>query len=118
MLGVERIAYAVTKEQIDDIPGVLQSFATIGEGIEKLNPDAGQVHFEAPLSALKKSEAIEKGSKLDVPLDSTWSCLLGGVAHSGKCRQCSSRTGAFEESQIEDTTVYRDQRPDLDFLRA
>ena len=118
LLGVERIAFAVTSEQTEDFPGVIQSFAAFGKGIRHLNPDAGQVQFETPLASLKKSEVIDKGSKLNVPVDCTWSCLLGGVAHCGKCRQCLSRKEAFKKSKTKDTTVYRDQRSDLDFLGA
>ena len=118
ILGVGRIAYAVTKEQVRDIPGVLKSFRGFEKGILHLNPDAGKITFETPFDSLNKSAIIAKGAKLGVPLDYTWSCLLGGIAHCGKCRQCLSRKKAFRKSKTIDSTVYRDQRPDLDFLGA
>ena len=118
ILGVGRIAYAVTKEQTDGIIGLRESFGSIKNGIEKLNPDAGTINFETPMASLEKSEIVAKGSNLGVPLDCTWSCLLGGVAHCGRCRQCLARKDAFEKSNSNDPTVYRDQRPDLEFLRG
>ena len=116
ILGITRIAYAVTREQTQSLPGVIQSFQKFQEGIEALNPDAGNLVFETPLAQLDKSDVVAKGLELGIALDCTWSCLLGGVAHCGKCRQCVSRREAFAKGKLKDPTVYRDQRPDLDFL--
>ncbi len=108
LLGVEHVAFAVTKEQTKAVPGVLKSLDSFSKAVEILNTKAGSFSLETPFQNLTKAEIIKKGAKLKVPFDSTWSCLLGGIMHCGKCVQCLERQSAFKAAKINDSTVYEE----------
>ncbi len=45
----------------------------------------------APLGTLDRSQVIELAKRLRVPLRLTYSCLLGGQRHCGRCESCLDR---------------------------
>lgn len=64
------------------------------------------VHLEAPLSRLSKVEIIQRGSKLNVPWELSWSCYEDGDTHCGTCSSCRSRRKAFQLADVYDPTEY------------
>jgi 7-cyano-7-deazaguanine synthase len=101
-------------------------------------PDATPAFFEAmagalslgldrpitiatPFAGLEKSDVIQLGAELGVPLELTLSCMnprarapeineLGAhfsrIAHCGQCSKCRERRDAFAEAGIDDRTRY------------
>ena len=64
------------------------------------------IEIIAPFISKTKAELIKYGSSLDVPYEKTWSCLLGGIVHCGRCWGCARRKNAFHDAQVPDPTEY------------
>jgi len=65
-----------------------------------------KVRLVTPLQWLMKSEIVEKGAKLEVPFELTWSCYKGEEKHCGACPTCYSRKEAFIHAGVKDPTEY------------
>jgi 7-cyano-7-deazaguanine synthase len=67
------------------------------------------IEIEAPFATLHKSEVIQRGIALGVPLELTLSCMQpkDGL-HCGRCSKCRERRDAFREAGVDDPTAYRE----------
>jgi 7-cyano-7-deazaguanine synthase len=65
------------------------------------------IDVAAPFAALHKSDVIQLGVKLGVPLELTLSCMnpQRGL-HCGICSKCRERRDAFNEAGLADPTTY------------
>lgn len=65
------------------------------------------IAVDAPFRALDKSEVIQRGVNLGVPLELTLSCMnpKDGL-HCGACSKCRERRDAFREAGVRDPTAY------------
>ena len=65
------------------------------------------IAIEAPFASWHKSDLIQLGANLGVPLELTLSCMnpQRGL-HCGLCSKCRERRDAFHEAGIEDLTTY------------
>lgn len=61
-----------------------------------------KIKVEAPLLHKTKKGIVEMGTKLNAPLELTWSCYVGGEVPCGKCDACQLRAQGFEEAGKED----------------
>ena len=68
---------------------------------------AAPIEIAAPFVALHKSDVIERGIALGVPLQLTLSCMhpANGL-HCGRCSKCRERRDAFREARVADPTAY------------
>ena len=64
------------------------------------------IKLEAPLVNLTKAQVVERGVKLGVPFELTWSCYNGGEKQCGKCGTCIDRRKAFEINNMQDPVGY------------
>jgi 7-cyano-7-deazaguanine synthase len=66
-----------------------------------------RIEIAAPFAALHKSDVIQLGVKLGVPLELTLSCMnpQRGL-HCGICSKCRERRDAFNEAGLADPTTY------------
>ena len=64
--------------------------------------------IDAPFATLHKSDVIQRGVELAVPLELTLSCMQpkDGL-HCGQCSKCRERRDAFLEAGVGDPTRYR-----------
>jgi 7-cyano-7-deazaguanine synthase len=71
---------------------------------------AYDITVEAPFVTKEKSEVIQLGLTLGVPLELTLSCMnpRGGL-HCGQCSKCRERRDAFNEAGVVDPTSYAAQ---------
>ncbi len=53
-----------------------------------------------------KSDLIKWGSKLNIPMERTWSCYRGLRFHCGRCLACDARKHEFKKARIPDRTHY------------
>lgn len=61
-----------------------------------------QLSIEAPFVYMTKKDVVEKGLKLGVPYELTWSCYEGNDRPCGVCGTCIDRRKAFEENGVAD----------------
>lgn len=55
----------------------------------------GAVSLQAPFLTMSKSQVVQQGRKMGVPLGITWSCYRGGDSPCRRCGACESRDGAL-----------------------
>jgi len=65
------------------------------------------IRLVTPLQWMKKYEIVEKGTKLGVHYEDTWSCYDNGDRHCGECPTCLARKEAFKLAGISDPTAYK-----------
>jgi 7-cyano-7-deazaguanine synthase len=66
------------------------------------------IGVETPLAAMRKSEVIQRGAELGVPMELTMSCMAPKDGrHCGRCSKCRERIDAFREAGVADPTAYR-----------
>ncbi|MGE0704905.1 MAG: 7-cyano-7-deazaguanine synthase [Vicinamibacterales bacterium] len=71
--------------------------------------------IDAPYESLDKTDVVRRGLRYGVPLELTLSCMnpvrLDALPiHCGLCSKCRERHDGFVAADVEDPTVYHDQR--------
>lgn len=64
------------------------------------------VQIEAPVIDMSKKEIVEFGSKVNAPMELSYSCYIGEEQHCGSCESCMRRKRAFEMASVLDKTEY------------
>jgi 7-cyano-7-deazaguanine synthase len=64
------------------------------------------IQIRTPIIAMKKSEIITLGKKLNAPLELTWSCYAKSEQACGDCDSCALRLKAFREAGVRDPVSY------------
>jgi len=65
-----------------------------------------QIEIKTPVIAMKKSQIVELGQKLNAPFELTWSCYRQSEQACGDCDSCALRLRAFREAGVEDLIPY------------
>jgi 7-cyano-7-deazaguanine synthase len=65
-----------------------------------------KIEIKAPVIAMKKSQIVELGKKLNAPLELTWSCYKESDEACGDCDSCALRLRAFRDAGINDPIPY------------
>jgi len=65
-----------------------------------------RIEIKTPVIALKKSEIVELGEKLESPFELTWSCYRNSDAACGDCDSCALRLRAFRAAGVVDPIPY------------
>lgn len=68
------------------------------------------IDVAAPFADWSKTEIVERGRKLAVPYELTWSCYRADEPACGTCDACAYRLKAFREAGVKDPIEY-EQRP-------
>jgi 7-cyano-7-deazaguanine synthase len=68
---------------------------------------AQPIEVVAPLASMDKSEVIQLGVELGVPLELTLSCMNPQEGrHCGRCSKCRERRDGFADAGVDDPTAY------------
>lgn len=65
-----------------------------------------RVQIRTPVIAMRKSEIVELGQKLNAPLELTWSCYGESEQACGDCDSCALRLRAFRDAGVRDPIPY------------
>ena len=87
-------------------PEYFKAFQRMADLATKKGVQGDSIEIKTPLLHLSKAEIIKKGLELDVPLDKTWSCYIGGDKACGRCDSCILRLRGFKEAGAEDPLDY------------
>lgn len=96
-MGLKKILYGVIGE--GGVTGIPDTSFEFTEAISNAVKEGtkNKIIVEAPLGMFGKSEVIQLGRKLKVPLTETYSCYAGTTVPCGKCEACIQRINAFKE---------------------
>lgn len=64
------------------------------------------IHIRTPVIAMKKSEIVALGQRLNAPLELTWSCYAESERACGDCDSCALRLRAFRDAGVRDPVPY------------
>ena len=64
------------------------------------------ISIETPVIKLSKAEIIKLGTKLNAPLELTWSCYKNEDIACGVCDSCAFRLRGFQQARINDPIPY------------
>ncbi|WP_266076253.1 7-cyano-7-deazaguanine synthase QueC [Haladaptatus caseinilyticus] len=73
--------------------------------------DETDIELVAPFVEWSKTDIAERGVKLDVPYEHTWSCYREEEPACGTCDACAYRLQAFHNIDVRDPIDY-EERPD------
>jgi 7-cyano-7-deazaguanine synthase len=85
-----------------------QFIDALGKLVDVANEGFDPPRIEAPFLHWTKTEIALHGTRLNAPLELTWSCYKGGERHCGVCGTCYERREAFREAGLRDPTDYVD----------
>lgn len=112
-----QIAYAAHSGDHAIYPDCRNAFAdTMAAAIELA--DWEKVELIRPFVDWTKADIVRRGAELGVPFAQTWSCYKGGQLHCGRCGTCIERREAFDLAALDDPTLYADDAPSVESLRA
>ena len=103
-LGINAIDYSGYP---DCRPEYLEAYERMANLATKATTQDGRTfHLHAPLIYMNKADIIQKGVKLGVPYELTWSCYEGGEFACGTCDSCLLRLNGFMEAGLKDPIGY------------
>ena len=99
-IGVQSSDYAGYP---DCRPEYIEAFQRV---IDLGTSDSVHIKLMTPFVRMNKKQILEKGLRLGVPYEHTWSCYRNSENACGTCDSCYYRLKAFEEIGIEDPIPY------------
>ena len=95
VLGVNAVDYSGYP---DCRPDYLEAFQTLANLASKAGRENQGTQLWAPLVAWSKTKIVEEALRLNVPIQTTWSCYSGGESPCGVCDSCRIRDAALREA--------------------
>ncbi|MGE4580867.1 MAG: 7-cyano-7-deazaguanine synthase QueC [Synechococcus sp.] len=95
VLGVNAVDYSGYP---DCRPDYLNAFQTLADLASKAGRENQGTQLWAPLVAWSKTRIVEEALRLNVPIQTTWSCYSGGESPCGVCDSCRIRDAALREA--------------------
>ncbi|MBN1280745.1 MAG: 7-cyano-7-deazaguanine synthase QueC [Candidatus Thermoplasmatota archaeon] len=92
-------------------PEYIDAFQHLASLATKRGIKGKTITIEAPLLHFTKAEIIQKGVKLHVPFQYTWSCYRGGTTACGRCDSCLLRLKGFQDAHHKDPLAYHAYPP-------
>ncbi|MBQ4415312.1 MAG: 7-cyano-7-deazaguanine synthase QueC [Methanomicrobium sp.] len=99
-IGVQSSDYAGYP---DCRPEYIEAFQRV---IDLGTSDSVHIKLMTPFVRMNKKQILEKGLRLGVPYEHTWSCYRNSENACGTCDSCYYRLKAFNEIGIEDPIPY------------
>lgn len=116
-INASAVAYAAHNGDHAIYPDCRSEFADAMQTAIQL-ADWNTIELMRPFVDWSKADIVQRGYQLNTPLERTWSCYNGGHVHCGRCGTCIERREAFDLCGIKDPTLYANDAPSLDQLRA
>jgi len=112
VIGAQTIIIGAVEEDGSGYPDCRRKFFDAFEAMIQLGTKPGShIQIQTPLIASDKAEIVTLGTKLEAPLELTWSCYSSSEKACGVCDSCALRLRGFAKAGYEDPIEY-DQRPD------
>ena len=95
VLGVNAVDYSGYP---DCRPDYLEAFQSLADLASKAGREGHGTQLWAPLVEWSKTRIVEEALRLNVPIQTTWSCYSGGDEACGVCDSCRIRDAALREA--------------------
>jgi len=107
VIGATKIYIGAVAEDSSGYPDCRPEFYEAFQRVVDLGtkPET-QIEIRTPVIALKKSQIVELGQRLQAPLELTWSCYRESEYACGDCDSCALRLRAFRAAGIPDPIPY------------
>jgi len=107
VIGAGRIYIGAVGEDSSGYPDCRPAFFEAFERAVSLGtrPET-LIEIRTPVIAMKKSEIVELGQRLEAPLELTWSCYQESERACGICDSCALRLRAFRAAGVADPISY------------
>ncbi len=100
--GANQIALGINAMDYSGYPDCRPDYIHAYQKLAKLSNKAGRegkvINLWAPLLHWKKVKIIQEALRLNIPIQSTWSCYSGEENPCGKCDSCRIRDAALKEA--------------------
>ena len=100
--GAERLVLGVNAVDYSGYPDCRPDYLNVFQQLANLASKAGReghgTELWAPLVEWSKTRIVEEALRLNVPIQSTWSCYSGGSTPCGICDSCRIRDAALREA--------------------
>ena len=100
--GAERLVLGVNAVDYSGYPDCRPDYLNVFQQLANLASKAGReghgTRLWAPLGEWSKTRIVEEALRLNVPIQSTWSCYSGGSTPCGICDSCRIRDAALREA--------------------
>ena len=110
VIGAEAIFIGANALDYSGYPDCRAEFFSAFQKVAKLGTKAGvedrTIEIKYPLIYLTKAQIIKEGTRLNVPIQLTWSCYKGEEKACGRCDSCLLRLKGFSEAGLEDPIEY------------
>jgi 7-cyano-7-deazaguanine synthase len=100
--GAGKVWYGPNSEDRQGYADCRDEYAEAIEHAVSLGTDRIEFDLLRPIVDLEKHEIVERGEKLGVPLEHTWSCYQNGGEPCGVCASCEERAEGFEKAGVID----------------
>jgi len=87
-------------------PEYLRAFERALAKGTKAGVEGRPIRIRAPLLRKSKAQIVRLALRLQVPLELTWSCYLGGPVACGRCDSCILRLKGFRDAGARDPVKY------------
>ena len=106
VLGAQAIFVGAVEEDSSGYPDCRREFYDAFEkAIDAGTRPETTIRIITPIIQLRKSEIVQRGVALHVPLRLTWSCYRNEDRPCGACDSCALRARGFEEAGVKDPLV-------------
>jgi 7-cyano-7-deazaguanine synthase len=107
VIGANSIYIGAVAEDSSGYPDCRPEFYEAFQEVIRLGtkPETN-IEIRTPVIAMKKSEIVELGSRLEAPFELTWSCYRETDQACGDCDSCALRLRAFRLAGITDPITY------------
>lgn len=107
VIGANSIYIGAVAEDSSGYPDCRPEFYEAFQEVIRLGtrPETN-IEIRTPVIAMKKSEIVELGQRLEAPLELTWSCYRETDQACGDCDSCALRLRAFRLAGITDPIAY------------
>ena len=104
-IGAEIIIVGWDKEEANTFPDNSKEYLKNFNKLLKIGSPIN-IEIKAPAIDLDKHEIVKLGSKVNAPIELSYSCYKGNDVHCGVCESCMRRKRGFKKAEIEDLTIY------------
>ena len=96
----KEVYYGAIKGDVGDYPDTTPQFLEKINELNKVN-NYEYIPIFAPFVDKEKVEVVKIALQLNVPIEQTWSCYLGGEEPCGECFSCRAREEAINQAKKE-----------------